>query len=163
MQSIIDFIESFILGPLNYIDRIEGIFKVTLYNDSGHRFIIPRIDKGGRFSLDEVEAMLNLYGIAVYWRTYDAKHRYFRVKKRQAVWAEYLMLHAGVELQGPLLNPQNARHLAEHPSGWMPKPWSASQAGQECVTHREIPEEISSEAQSDAKRLLHVLKEFMEW
>lgn len=167
MQTIIDFIESYILGPLNYIDRIEGVVKATMYNDSGHTFTIPRIDKGGRYSLGEVETLLNRYGIAVYWRTYDAKHRYFRVKKRQAKWAEYLMVHAGVELQGPLLDPRNARYAAAHPAGWMPQPWSAREenqdSGKRSAGRETVPAEEQDAQHKGTDSIIRTLKNFVEW
>lgn len=163
MQSIIELIETFVLGPLNYLDRLEGLFKTAVYSDSGHQFTIPRIDKGGRYSLREVEALLNRYGIAVYWRTYDGKHRYFRVKKRQAVWAEYLMLHAGVELQGPLLAPKNAHYVAEHPAGWMPKPWSAREEERKDDTPEQAADDPHSTTQSQTNTVTSLFQQFVEW
>jgi hypothetical protein len=138
VQALIDFIETFILGPLNYIDRIEGLFKATWYRDSGHRFAIPRIDKGGKYSLSEAEELLGRYRIAVYCRTYDANNRYFRVKKRQARWAEYLLLHAGVELRGAPFDARNAHYVTQHPVGWLPKPWSAQGTDEQDDSHSTV-------------------------
>ncbi len=125
MRALFDFLDDYVYGPLNYIDRAEGLIKAILYQDSGHRFAIPRVDKGGKYNQRQIENLLVRYGVAVYSRTYDAKCRYFRVKKRQARWAEYVMLHAGVELLGPLFDERNPYYVSQHPPGWMPKPWSA--------------------------------------
>lgn len=161
MQTLIDFIETYILGPLNYVDRIEGLYKAALYQDSGHRFAIPRIDKGGRDSLRTVEELLNSYGVAVYCRTYDAKYRYFRVKHRQANWAEYILLHAGVELCGPLVNPRNAAYVARHPVGWMPRPWSAQAEDDEVDSAPEIIEDEAEHIEADDRWLL--VKRLIDW
>ena len=143
MSRMIDFMDDFIYGPLNYVDRLEGLFKAFLYQDSGYRFAIPRLDKGGNHSLDEVSNLLKRYGIPIYCRTYDSKNRYFRVKKRQAAWAEYLLLQASVELRNPLIDPRNARYVSAHSLGWMPTPWSEkkqqSKSGQPMNTDDETP------------------------
>lgn len=123
MSKILDFLDNFVYGPMNYIDRFEGLVKSSIYWDTGYRFAILRLDKGGKHSLAEVSNLLQSYGIAIYCRTYDADNRYFRVKKRQAIWAEYLLLHAGVDLRSPLLDPRNLRYVTNHPSGWMPTSW----------------------------------------
>ncbi|MBI1298275.1 hypothetical protein GC175_25355 [bacterium] len=122
-MSILDFLDDYIMGPLNIIDHLEGVLSGIRHRDLGRQFAIPRIDKGGPLSLNEVEEMLNRYGIVIYGRTHDAQHMYFHVKKRQAAWAEYLLLHAGAELVGPLVDPRNAGYVNRHAPGWMPTPW----------------------------------------
>ena len=133
-----------VLGRLNYIDRIEGLFSALWHGDykhaegvtgilreltmsvSGsntHKFSIQR---RGSHSLNEVEAQLRKYGITVFGRTHDGQHMHFYVKRRQARWAEYLMLHAGVEFDGPLFDSRNATYRDNHTPGWMPQPWSES-------------------------------------
>ena len=49
---------------------------------------------------------------------------YFSVKKRQARWAEYVMLNAGVELANPTFDRRNPGYVGRHGPGWMPQPWS---------------------------------------
>lgn len=126
-MSLMDFLDDFIFGPCNLIDRLEGLLRGVSYGDLGHQFAILRADKGGQFTLAEVEALLDHYGIPVYGRTHDAQCLYFHVKKRQARWAEYLLLHAGVTLQGPLFDPRNAGYVARHAPGWMPTAWADQQ------------------------------------
>lgn len=160
MQSFWDFLDNYVYGPLNYVDRIEGLIKAAKYYDSGYRFAIQRQDKGGEHSLSQVEELLNTYGIAVFCRTFDANNHYFRVKNRQAEWAEYLMLLKGVELQGPLLNELNAYYAAKAPIGWMPQPWSVKNA-----SVNEVIQDVQSRS---TKRptfgiLLDKLQDFIDW
>jgi len=141
----IDFLLHDVLGRLNYIDRIEGLFSAIRHGDyrhaegvagilnefvqsvggaNTHKFSMPR---RGRHSLNEVEAQLRKYGITVFGRTHDGNYMHFHVKRRQARWAEYIMLHAGVELVGPLFDSRNAGYKDSHAPGWMPAPWSESE------------------------------------
>jgi len=85
---------------------------------------IRRGDKGGRITVNSIKSILGDYGIAVYSITHDSQNMYFCVKKRQARWAEYLLLHAGVELTSPLFDERNPGYVSNHPPGWMPPPWS---------------------------------------
>jgi len=163
VQAIWDFLDNFIYGPLNYIDRIEGLFKAAWYQDRGHRFTMLRIDKGGQYSLRQVEELLDRYGVAVYARTYDANYRYFRIKKRQARWAEYLMLHAGVKLCGPLFDERNARYVSQHPAGWMPQPWSAKNENQADLNDRsDVARQKANKDNSQAENGWQMLKKLVE-
>lgn len=126
-MSILDLLDDFVFGPCNLIDRAEGLISGIRYGDLGCQFAIPRADKGGPYTLTEVEDLLARYGVAVFGRTHDANHMYFKVKKRQARWAEYLMLHAGVELTTPTVDARNPGYAASHAPGWMPRPWSEAE------------------------------------
>ena len=117
-----DILDDFVLGPLNLIDRIEGLLSGARYGDAGHQFKIRRVDKDGSHSLNECEDILKKYHIAVYGRTHDANHMYFHVKKRQAAWAEYVLLRAGVELLSSPVETRNAAWAGGHAD--MPTPWS---------------------------------------
>lgn len=121
MGDLMDFLDDFVMGPLNVIDRAEGLLSGIRYGDIGHKFAIARTDKGGAHSLSECEETLNRYGIAVYGRTHDAGRMYFRVKHRQASWAEYVLRRAGVELLSPPVDDRNAGWAARRSN--MPKAW----------------------------------------
>lgn len=123
-MSFADLLDDLILGPLNLIDRGQGLLAGLMYGDMGYQFAIPRADKDGRHTLNEVSEILARYGIPVYGRTHDAHCMYFRVKKRQARWAEYILLNAGVELRNPSVDRRNSVYVASHPPDWMPKPWA---------------------------------------
>jgi hypothetical protein len=123
MGSLTDFVDDWVLGPFNLIDRLEGFLTGVRYQDLGYEFSIPRTDKGGSFSLNEVRELLKNYGVDTYGRRFDSQRMYFRVKKRQASWAEYILLNRGVELLGPTFDRRNLEYVGRHPAGWMPTPW----------------------------------------
>ena len=125
MSWLMDAVDDFVLGPLNLIDWLEGIGYAIFYRDFGYELTIPRSDKGGKFSQNEMRKILSEYGVATYGRRFDSQNMYIRVKKRQARWAEYVLLHAGVELLNPAFDHRNAGYAAKHAPGWMPRPWSA--------------------------------------
>lgn len=125
-MSLWDFLDNYICGPFNYIDRLEGLLRGLWYQDLGYRMAVLYPDRGGRHSRKQIEALLGRYGIVAYGRTHDADHMYFRVKKRQARWAEYILLHAGVALTSPSFDQRNPSYVEKHPPGWMPKPWTES-------------------------------------
>lgn len=160
MRTLWDFLDNYIYGPLNYIDRIEGLIKAAKYHDSGYRFAIPRHDKGGKYSLIQVEELLSTYGVAVFCRTFDADNHYFRVKNRQAEWAEYLMLLQGVELQGPPFNQQNVYYAAKAPIGWMPQPWSVKNTS---INNRTEDAQPLNTNNSSSDRLLNRLQNLIDW
>lgn len=128
MSSLSDFLDDFVLGPLNLLDWIEGLVIGFWYRDFGYELAIPRADKGGEFSLNETRDLLANYGVATYGRRFDAQNMYIRVKNRQARWAEYVLLHAGVELLNPTVDARNPGYVAGHEPGWMPRPWRAGRA-----------------------------------
>lgn len=122
-MSLMDFLDDFVTGPLNLIDRAEGLLSGLRYGDMGHQFAVARMDKGGAHSLGECEDMLTEYGIAVYGRTHDARQMYFRVKNQQAVWAEYVLKGAGVDLLSPPVEARNEAWAAKRTG--MPVSWKA--------------------------------------
>ena len=123
-MAIMDLLDDLIFGPLNIIDRLEGLLKATRYQERGYRMTIPRVDKGGRHSLAAVQQLLQQYGVVTYGHTHDGQSIHFSVKKRQARWAEYLLLHAGVELTSATFDERNPGYVDMHEAGWMPTPWS---------------------------------------
>jgi hypothetical protein len=124
MSRFMDAVDDFVLGPLNLLDWLEGVGYALFYRDFGYELSIPRSDKGGKFSQNEMREILSTYGVTTYGRRFDSQNMYIRVKKRQARWAEYVLLHAGVELLNPAFDHRNAGYAANHAPGWMPRPWS---------------------------------------
>lgn len=123
-MSIMDLLDDFVFGPFNLIDRIEGILTGIRYRDLGHQFAIPRADKGGPLTLAEIEDLLARYSVAVYGRTHDANRMYFHVKKRQARWAEHILLRAGAVLNSPPVDARSAHWASRHqgpPPAWRDK------------------------------------------
>ena len=137
MGTLMDLLDDYILGPLNLLDAFEGWLYAVKYQDTGYELAIPCMDKGGKFSLNEVRALLRHYGIATYGRRFDAQNMYIRVKKRQARWAEYILLHAGVELRNPTFDRRNPGYVAQHEPGWMPTAWADQSNEQKTVPGEE--------------------------
>ena len=127
-MSVMNRSNNVLLDPPDLNNRSDGLLKVTEYGDAGLRFAIARPDKGGKQSLDDVARELERYGIAIFRHTQDAENIYFRVKDRQAIWAEYLLLNAGVELRNRLIDPRNAQYAARRTPGWMQRPWAENKA-----------------------------------
>ena len=140
-----------IFGPINPISRFLGITSATLngsYKSAGKRngvigiaseatknltgintfrFAFPR---KGDHTLEGIHELLGKYGIHTFSYLHDHENFYFNVRRSQAKWAEYVLLHAGVELVGPLFDSRNVAYKDRHPPGWMPVPWSESGRGE---------------------------------
>lgn len=124
MDKFMDFMDDFVFGPLNLITRAEGIVKQKVYQDTAVKFSILRIDKGGVHTQNDVKRVLKKYRISSFGYTHDSQCIHFLIKSRQAAWAEYLLLHAGIRLQNPPVNPKNYEYVKQHPLGWMPLAWA---------------------------------------
>ena len=102
------------------IDPIDGWLGQMLHGPM-HRFTFST---QGEFTGVEVETLLHQYGIRIWGREMtNPDERAFLVKRRQAVWAEYILCRAGIPLTSPLLDPRNARYRQQHAPGSMPTPW----------------------------------------
>lgn len=128
MGKFMDFMDDFVFGPLNLITRIEGLVRQNVYQDTAVKFSILRIDKGGIHTQNAVKRVLEKYRISAFGYTHDSKCIHFLIKSRQAAWAEYLLLHADIQLQNPPVNPQNYEYIKRHPPGWMPPAWADQEA-----------------------------------
>lgn len=115
-MSIIDFLDNYVFGPLNLIDRAEGAVRLAARHDSGVRFGVKRLDRGGQHSRPDVRRMLKRYGVDTFGITHDATNLYFLVGQRQASWAAYLLKNAGVEYSGGVSSKTRSR-------GRMPVAW----------------------------------------
>lgn len=109
------------IPKIDIIDPIDSLFGRMLHG-SMHRFSYSR---QGDFTGIDVEHLLRQYGIRVWGREVtDDEEIAFLVKRKQAVWAEYLLCRAGVPLTSPLLDPRNAQYRQRHASNSMPTPWT---------------------------------------
>ena len=110
------------IDVLSPIDTFIG----TLRYGEMHRFTFqPSI---GHTPLN-VERLLRQYGIRVWGRKIVGTNRSFLVRRTQALWAEYVMCRAGVELVGPLLDERNSIYPSNHPVTSMPRPWTEGGIG----------------------------------
>lgn len=133
-----------VIGSINVIEEFIGLVRATIYGDVGYEFRIRRIDKGGKHSMPEIKGILRNYGVATFWYGFSGGNIRFRVKKRQARWAEYVLLHAGVELLNPAFDHRNASYAAKHAPGWMPRPWSAGPRtiAKDATNHESVQEPV---------------------
>lgn len=61
------------------------------------------VDAHGPWTTGRVAALLQANGVATWGWGYHSSEFYFRVKMRQAHWAQYLLLRSAVPLKGRLL------------------------------------------------------------
>lgn len=109
-------------------------------------FFIPT---NSEWQIQDVEALLARYGVKLWGVGYWNGEMYFRVKKRQAHWAQYVMLREGVPLLHGLMDtsralPPAARTALDAPASdptdrflaWMSGvlDWKAGRSG---APHRE--------------------------
>ena len=107
---------------LDFINPLDGLWGRAAHG-SLHRFSFS-IDSD--FSAFEVEKLLRRYGIHIWGRRLESDtERSFLVKRRQAVWAEYLLCRAGVPLTSPLLDSRNEQYRRRHAPRSMPIPWTS--------------------------------------
>jgi hypothetical protein len=102
------------------INWLDGMIGRAMHGPM-HQFTFSR---KGDYSGVEVEIILRQYGIRVWGREADADEIGILVKRKQAVWAEYLLCRAGVPLTSELLDPRNAAYRQRHAHGAMPTPWT---------------------------------------
>lgn len=124
MSRILDFIDDYIFGPLDLITYAGRVAKQTVYQDTAIKFSILKIRKGGVHTQNDIIRILEPYKVHPFAWKPDSQHIHFWIKGKQANWAEYLLLHAGVELKNPLVNPKNPEYVKRHPPGWMPPAWT---------------------------------------
>jgi hypothetical protein len=125
MNKFIDF-----LASMDLVDPIEGFISTFRYADwagayerrgivglvtelvasfSGHNAPLVWVQRGVGWSGVAVERLLTQRGIRVYGRGFAGNALCFRVKRRQARWAEYLMLRAGVPVVSAPVDARNIR------------------------------------------------------
>jgi hypothetical protein len=134
-----DFLDAF-----NWIVRIEGFVSSLLHFDkraaregapvlgfasqlalsatgaANWTFHVPR-DQGCTGM--DVERLLAHYAIPIWCRRVTGKHFILTVPRRQANWAEYLILRRGMSLDGTLFNPDNQRYAQKYAPGDQPPAW----------------------------------------
>lgn len=100
---------------------IQGLCAETISSFIGtncYPFFVPI---NGGWSGRSIQQLLAKKGIKMWGWAFANGVQFFHVKRRQAAWAQYVMLRAGVPLQGPLLaqapDTSTATSLtAKHPS-----------------------------------------------
>jgi hypothetical protein len=134
-----------LLSKLNWIDRLEGLISTIVNADwrGTHRTPGPsgtiievvdtvtyqnapmiRVSKFSSWSGLEIERLLRRHGVKLWDRGVTSQEIFFRVKRRQVKWAEYLLLRAGVPVVSVLVEPRNRDYAAGYAPGSEPPNWS---------------------------------------
>jgi hypothetical protein len=100
-------------GPLGLIDE----FAASLTGRNAWRFYVPR-DCG--WSGIEMERLLKRHGVKIWDRGFTHDCLTFRVKLRQANWAEYLLRRRGIPVVSQPFNPLNDEYARRHAPGSEP-------------------------------------------
>lgn len=120
----------FLLTLPDLIDPLDGWIGRWLHGPM-HCFTFLRASD---FTGAEVEKLLRRYGIRIWGRELDHPQELaFLVKRKQAIWAEYILCRAGVPLTCQLLDPRNAQYQQRHGPNTMPTPWDARGIGPHSV------------------------------
>ena len=131
-----------VLDKLDVIDRIEGVISTFINADwfgaydragayglvsefleclTAHNAPIICVSRQSSWSGVKVERLLKRYGVKVWNRGLVGDDLYFRVKRRQVEWAEYLLLRAGVPVTSALVEPRNREYTDGYAPGSEPR------------------------------------------
>jgi hypothetical protein len=130
-------------AAVDQLDRIEGIIS-TLFNADwagafqrnglnglitefidcliGSNAPTVQVSRYSSWSGIQIERLLKRHGVVIWDRGFVGENLYFRVKRRQVVWAEYLLLRAGVPVVSPLVDPRNLKYAERYRPGSEPPP-----------------------------------------
>jgi hypothetical protein len=125
---VISRIEGFVSGFLNADWRgasqrtgaagVAAEFTASLTGRNSWSFYVPR--RCGWNGID-IERLLRRYGVKVWDRGFTHDCLTFRVKRRQANWAEYLLRRRGIPVWSPRYNPLNDEYARRHAPGSEPR------------------------------------------
>lgn len=100
-------------GPAGLV----GEFLASLSGQNTWTFWVPR---NAGYRGIEIERLLTRHGVRIWGRGFLGDFLYFRVKKRQARWAEYLLWRAGIPVVSQPFNPRNQTYGEQYPPGSEP-------------------------------------------
>lgn len=104
------------LGCLDWISPciaiLEGLINGDPFGTRSWTFYVP-LDSSCTGA--QIERLLKQNGVKVWARLIHGGDLFFRVHKKQAEWAEYLLLRAGVPLKYRLYSERNLRYLHPQP------------------------------------------------
>lgn len=112
--------------PINALDGLlAGLTQGPLHEFS--------FDRRGDWAGIDAEALLRQYHIPVWERGASENEVTFKVKAKQAEWAEYILCRAGVPLTCQLLNSKHRALLSQESS--TPKAWSRGMGASSIIGH----------------------------
>ncbi|MBI4789028.1 MAG: hypothetical protein HY782_18505 [Chloroflexi bacterium] len=78
------------------------------------------VERDSGWSGIEIERLLFRYGVRVWGRGFLDDRLFFRVKKRQARWAEYVLLRCAAPIAGAPFDSRNYDYAERHEPGAEP-------------------------------------------
>ena len=109
-----DLVELF--AHLDWFERMDALLR-DLSGEDTWRFSVPR---NCGWSGTDVERLLERHGVEVWDRGFTLDCLTFRVKRRQANWAEYLLRRRGIPVLNQPFNPLNDEYARRHAPGSEP-------------------------------------------
>lgn len=99
-----------LLSTFDWISPLKALAE-TVIHGVGHTFYVD-LDSGG-WTGARCERLLKAKGMKVYGRCIAKGDAFFQVPKKQAEYAEYLLLSAGVPLKYHLFSERNRKYLGQ--------------------------------------------------
>jgi hypothetical protein len=94
----------------------DEFFASILARNCSTIWVLRRTDWSGA----QIETLLMRHGVRIWGRGFRGNRIFFRVKKRQVRWAEYLLLRAGVIITSAIVDPRNLRYAESYLPGSEP-------------------------------------------
>jgi len=88
-DSLMDWLDDFVLGPLDIIDELMA--PLLLRSVRMDKIRIPRCDKANTHSLNEVMEHLREHGVECAPGNYNSREMTFYIRKSQRVWLDWLL------------------------------------------------------------------------
>jgi hypothetical protein len=99
---------------------VAGVIAEFVACLTSHNAPTIRVSRYSHWRGIDIERLLKRHGVKVWDRGIAGDDLYFCVKRRQAKWAEYLLLRAGVPVTSVLNEPRNLAWTARYPPGSEP-------------------------------------------
>ena len=126
--NVIDYLDGF-LSTFQYADwrgafkshGIDGLIDEFLACLTSSNCWTIQVSRHCGWSGAQIEKLLGRYGVRVWGRGFNGDEIYFRVKERQARWAEYLLMRRGIPVTSPPYDPRNANYAERYTPGDEPR------------------------------------------
>jgi len=110
-----------LMAQLDLIDKVDALVGDVINRGDVKVFHVVRwMDQNGGWSGGTIEQMLKRHGVGIWGRGFTPDTLCFHVKNRQAGWAEYLMLRAGIAVVSQAVDEHNITWAEKWPTGEVP-------------------------------------------
>lgn len=119
-NSVMDWLDKFVFGPMNFLERLFGAIKKASSPSKGGRFgktalvVVPPVDSGGSYTFTECKNHLEAYGVKTFTYQHDDQNFYLEVRETQLGFAKWL-LNNGQGLRHPKSSWKNGPRKQEQP------------------------------------------------